>query len=279
MHWNRCIRRKKFQAIQQLPDDLKKTYQRSFSKLTQHDQKRSLAVKTLQFIYGAQQPLTISQLQEALMIDPQTGELKGNRVHRDEILSCSVSFIYLERNDSDSENDLVLLAHHSVRQFLMSIIISKAPDSELGELCIAHLFYHMPRVQLTKYNESQASNMQNRISIPVQSNIASTIAGLSRFGRFVRPLVNQPIRSTFPSIKLPTPSNRIINGFGVNTFLYYAKENWLLLSRRIASYPSFTSFSKFRILALLNNDFWWIYPWTQSQPRSSSTKHLTDIYQ
>jgi hypothetical protein len=63
-------------------------------------------------------------------------------------------------------DELVLLAHHSVRQFLVSSTLGSSYEDaelELGELCIVHLYKHMPVHELTKYSGAESSNMSNRI--------------------------------------------------------------------------------------------------------------------
>jgi hypothetical protein len=96
------------------------------------------------------EPFQVSQLQEALMMDPESGELKGGRIHKDALMQSCTSLVCLGKDGAD---EMITLAHYSVRQFLLAYlqIENDAAELWLGELCISHLHRHKPVRDLTRY--------------------------------------------------------------------------------------------------------------------------------
>ena len=143
-----------YETLKKLPKDLNETYEQCLAKVNPDSKRMSLARRTLKWICVSSEPFQITELQEALAQNPDTGELGQGLVHKEEILTCCASLAFLEKDGSD---EFVLLAHHSVRQFVFPLDAEsayRAAQVELGELCVCHLHRHRPVKQLVSHAES-----------------------------------------------------------------------------------------------------------------------------
>ncbi|EFE40174.1 hypothetical protein TRV_05100 [Trichophyton verrucosum HKI 0517] len=112
-------------ALKSLPRGLGRTYEMILSKLSDED--KHLALRILQFILCSERGLHPAELVEAIAIDPgQTNpqQLKGNKLrNEDDVFEICSNLI--RRSKATGH---IVLAHHSVREFLIS------PSLESGEL-------------------------------------------------------------------------------------------------------------------------------------------------
>ncbi|THX54660.1 ankyrin [Aureobasidium pullulans] len=130
-------------ALLDLPKDLDETYERCLKRLQKKQE--PYALRVIGYVYEARSPLTVEALGEALATNPTTGILLHKQIPPYRfIVECGANLIVF-----DSER-LVVPAHHSVRQFLEGSIAevlnqlkSNTPQPTLGEICIAHLCWHM----------------------------------------------------------------------------------------------------------------------------------------
>jgi hypothetical protein len=207
------------------------------------------------------EPFQISQLQEALMVDPESGELRGGRIHKDALIQSCSSLICVGKDDSD---EVITLAHFSARQFLLAYleIENDTAELELGELCIYHLHRHKPVRDLMRYQQ---------VKVPIRAELASTIASMV-VPRLFRSRTPQSVRST--TVSLPVPARPAGDISNPKTFLFYSKKQWAPLTRHVSAKSSF--YSIFEEIALLNSKTWWIYPWQRHYDSSSS--HVSAMY-
>ncbi|KIW17768.1 hypothetical protein PV08_04963 [Exophiala spinifera] len=267
--WNNCsgedaVDATIYRSLQQLPEELNDIYQTCFQKANQDKRTQSLASRALKLVCAAREPFQVSQLQEALVVDPKTGALKSDPIQKGALLACCTSFISVDTSGGD---ELVLLAHASVRQFLLALPGDHGSiELELGELCVAHLYRSMPIQDLTIH--SQASS---HVRLPVPTNIGLSVAKtvfpwLSRY---------QNRRSSgISGIRSVAPARQVNLGFDRKSFISYAKEHWTPLTRHITTDSS--HYSKFRDLALSNNNAWWIFPWQRHY--HSHASHVASLY-
>lgn len=101
-----------YETLKKLPKDLNETYERCLEKVNRDSKRRSLADRILKWICVSTVPFNIIQLQEALIVDPNSGESGDDSIPKEEILTCCASLAYFQK---DVSAELVLLAHHSVR--------------------------------------------------------------------------------------------------------------------------------------------------------------------
>jgi len=238
------------------------------------DKKRkSLADRILKWICVSPEPFKIIQLQEALAVNPDTGELGQGLIHKEEIMTCCANLALLERDNSD---ELVLLAHHSVRQFLFPLEAESAyrtEQVELGELCVIHLYRHRPVKQLISQTESFSKSIE---TLPIPRGFASTI------GSIIAPRILKPLLLSTRSghqksapIQIPKPTSRNAAVAKETGFLSYAKKNWMLLTPNLS--PTSRHWSLFKNLAIPNDRSWNVYPWPQRGYQSLDS-HIFQLY-
>src|SRR5438046_2731992 len=64
-----------YETLKRLPKDLNETYERCLAKVNRDNKRKSLADRILKWICVSPEPFKIVQLQEALAVNPDTGEL------------------------------------------------------------------------------------------------------------------------------------------------------------------------------------------------------------
>ncbi|RYP19375.1 hypothetical protein DL766_008456 [Monosporascus sp. MC13-8B] len=116
MLWEDCVGQDAtdkavYETLKKLPKDLNETYERCLEKVNRDSKRRSLADRILKWICVSSVPFNIIQLQEALMVDPNSGESGDDSIPKEEILTCCASLAYIQK---DVSAELVLLAHHSL---------------------------------------------------------------------------------------------------------------------------------------------------------------------
>jgi ankyrin repeat protein len=262
-----------YETLKRLPKDLNETYERCLAKVNQDKKRKSLADRILKWICVSPEPFKIIQLQEALAVNPDTGELGQGLIHKEEIMTCCASLALLERDNSD---ELVLLAHHSVRQFLFPLEAEPAyrtAEVELGELCVIHLYRHQPVKQLISQTESSSKSTE---TLPIPRGFASTI------GSIIAPGILKPLLLSTRSghqksapIQVPKTTSRNAAVAKKTGFLSYAKKNWMLLTPNLS--PTSRHWSPFKNLALPNDRSWDVYPWSQRGYQSLDS-HTFQLY-
>lgn len=237
-------------ALDNLPKDLSETYDRCLTRINRRQS--LLAPNILRWICAARKPFTINQLTQALAIDPNTGRIdQENLSSEKEVLASCSNLITKDAADQ------VLLAHHSVRQFL----IAQKPgnrlfptgfdlrhsETELGELCVSHLAsYTLALQQSHQYKPSSTFQLTTFSWKILTKPIPALVKSVFRDP--------QPPRITFTPRVLQPPQVE-----GLPAFLSFAKENWAPLTRNIAQDSK--QWNKFRTLALNPNLSWRFHPW------------------
>ena len=257
-----------YKALKKLPKDLNETYQRCLSRVNKDSKRKSIADRVLKWICVAIEPFQISQLQEALVVKLDTGELENSPILKEEVMKCCANLAFLER---DGPDELVLLAHHSVRQFLFPSTTELSYENaevELGELCVIHLYKHRPVRQLAK-RSAESSSEPPRTTLQLPGNIISTI------GSRVAPAIFRlhPHRTPV-SVQIPKSPSRDFVLSETGSFLSYAMKNWALQTRNITTTSRY--WTQFKELALLNSQAWDIYPWGPT--RSSWDSYVFALY-
>jgi len=258
-----------YKTLKKLPKDLNETYQRLLTRVNRDSKRKYLANRILQWICVSPEPFKIGELQEALAVNPDTGESESSRIHKEEVMTCCANLAFLEKDDPD---ELVLLAHHSVRQFLFPSTKKAAYETaevELGGLCIIHLYRHRPQRQIIKHC-AESSSEPLRTSLQIPGNFISTI------GTLVAPAVfrSRSLRQTSIQVQFPTPTSRNDGVVRSEGFLSYAIANWIALTRNITH--TSRRWLHFKELALPKSRSWHIYPWQQSYPSLNS--HIVALY-
>jgi roadblock/LC7 domain-containing protein len=257
-----------YKTLKKLPKDLNETYERCLAKVNRDSKRKSLADRVLKWICVSLEPFKLTQLQEALAVNPDTGELGESLIHKEEIMTCCASLAFLE----DDSDELVLLAHHSVRQFLFPTWAESAystAQAELGELCVIYLYRHRPAKQLVSHPESTKFIE----TLPIPRSFASTIGSAVAPGIFKSFLSTRSSQSV--PIQVPNIASRNAATAKQTEFLSYAKRNWILLTPNLP--PTSRHWTAFKNLALPKDRSWDIYPWPQHGYQSLDS-HVFQLY-
>ena len=255
--WDECYTDAAIEnALANMPKDLSETYDRCLTKISR--QHNRFAQKILPWVCVAIRPFKVSQLREALAIDPVTGCLDLDQGHipsAQELLKCCSNLIIQDCNDQ------VLLAHYSVRQFLED----RKPDArlfptglelstaglELGEICVTHLTSPYYTLAL------QPSNMRRDLVVNVSPVIETVI---DKLGEKIPYLGRLGLTNPRPArIPWPPKTSKATSIKEPPSFFHFAKEQWAPLTHEIAKDSN--CWDKFRVLALEPNLSWRLHPW------------------
>lgn len=250
--WDECTTDDDIQtALENLPRSLDETYARCLQRI---DRRQSRFAQTiLRWVAATTTPFQVDQLREALAIHPNTGCLDRNRMPpRQEIVKCCCNLI-------TSNNGQILLAHHSVRQFLETRLPSgrftwasyklHTAQLELGALCVNHLTSADYGLNLQHYNLGECSRIA--IGKPTMKTLIEGPLPSWTHRLLLRP---KPATMFLPSKASSPPSD-----MELSSFFHYAKAHWAPLTRNITK--ASPHWDNFRRLALEPNLSWRLHPW------------------
>ena len=248
--WEDCFCDSEIQAaLADLPKDLNETYRRCVERI--NTRRNKFASQILCWVCAAVNPFTIEQLCEAWAIYVNHGRLDRCLMpsKQDILRSCS----NLITRDSQ---DHVLLAHHSVLQFLVtrpedhrifrdSFSIARA-KLELGELCITHLTSEDYSLAVQHFNKGPTLHIEPTAAAILTNAIPS-------FLRFAMP----KLRPT--QITLPLTPKSAQSPAQLSSFFHFARDQWASLTSHLS--PNSGYWDSFRTFALQQNLNWRMHPW------------------
>ncbi|KAJ7129926.1 hypothetical protein C8R46DRAFT_678042 [Mycena filopes] len=127
-------------SLKNMPGDLNSTYDDVMKRINrQGEDDRTLARRTLSWVSHAETVLHISELIEALAVEPGTTALDpGNLLDADIILSVCAGLVVI-----DDEDHLVRLIHYTAQDYLDGIRESGFPDAqiEITSTCVTYLMF------------------------------------------------------------------------------------------------------------------------------------------
>ncbi|KAH7163377.1 hypothetical protein B0J13DRAFT_538447 [Dactylonectria estremocensis] len=222
-------------ALLDIPTDLALTFDRALRRIVQsHHQ--DLARDIFQWTAVVHQPLTQSQLEEALAVDVgQKSREEGRPINTiRHIGSACQNLVYV-----DQVNDTVHFSHHSIREFLLRPNTGqfasfhfkyKDSDHRVGEVCATYLDFGNFKTTLTrKTNEPfleipLAPMAGNIVQMALPGRIGARIGRLAEFA--VRSPSRSPGFSSKPEpfqVRAPKPASSVSATY---PFLDYAAENF-----------------------------------------------------
>lgn len=138
-------------ALESLPETLHKTYDRILEKIDAQDLKK--AWHALIWLAFSKRPLEIEEVANAAVLDPQAitpFDPDERLFDPNSILEILGSLV--TRSSEDSSSKVIVLAHFSVQEYLVSAIKSNeaskfgsidiVPDHFIAESCLQYLFYY-----------------------------------------------------------------------------------------------------------------------------------------
>ena len=144
----------KRQVLEHLPDGLNDTYTRIFAKIAQSVSKATV-LKIMMWMTCARRPLRVGELQEAVAFDLSDKEWSIDRIpNGDQIIRSCHGLVV-----RDSDDGQVRLAHHTVKQYLVSPQESARGTSSIPG---AHIW---PELQNFRCDPGSAEKMAGRLCI------------------------------------------------------------------------------------------------------------------
>ncbi|KAK7038307.1 hypothetical protein R3P38DRAFT_2905549, partial [Favolaschia claudopus] len=129
------------EALKNMPGDLKRTYDDLWERINrQSEEDRNLARRTLTWISNAETVLLLSELVEALAIEPGTTELDSDNILDPDIITSVCAGLVV----INEEDNLVRLIHYTAQDYLDGIQDEEFPDAqiEIASTCFTYLSFH-----------------------------------------------------------------------------------------------------------------------------------------
>ena len=132
-------------ALDNLPRDLPQTFERILSGITETDD-IDRCKRIFLWVAAVKRPLTLEELREAIGIEPLQQNWDSSRFVNDmnQAIACCGSLVFVEE-----EHQAVHFTHYSVKQYLLSKVISASLrpyhmdlercDAEVGAVCVTYL--------------------------------------------------------------------------------------------------------------------------------------------
>ena len=176
--------------MKSLPPDLNETYARALDKIEQRD--KLVARRALSFLCSAGRPPSLAELAEAAIIEPGMESMDPElRWFPQDLLHIIGSLIIYT-----AEDDIIMLAHHSVKEYLESDYIrARVPDFyftpssshvDIATTCLTYLL-------LSDFSSGQARTQEDFIKHAADYPL---LLYASRYW----PLHAQPLLSTSPTL-------------------------------------------------------------------------------
>ena len=224
-------------AIQNLPKDLVETYIRILERI-RTDQHTTIARQIFQWMAIAKRPMTLSELQEAIAIEPYTPHSKPERIMNDmyRVISWCEGLVTL-----DEQNNEIQFTHPSVRELLMKIAKSdttidfglniRDAEAEVGTICVTYLNFNDFKTQIVKRNKLQDIPMDEILKASISSGLSKRLAEA-----FVKMSSRTKTQRTSEQVTMQQMSrhNMIAANSGLRNwhaaypFMSYASHYWLL---------------------------------------------------
>ncbi|KAJ6599932.1 hypothetical protein DFH09DRAFT_890071, partial [Mycena vulgaris] len=115
------------EALKNLPKDLKATYDNAMRRIDdQSTDDREIAHSALTWVVNAKRPLTVTELQVAIAIEPDTQELNEDNMSDIEIILAVCAGLVIV----DQQLSVVRLVHYTTQEYLNSIQAQQFPDAQ-----------------------------------------------------------------------------------------------------------------------------------------------------
>lgn len=281
-------------TLAHLPKTLTETYHRIIEKTADSpggSNKLATMSKMFCWLSIARRPLRLEELEEAVALDVSDTHLHADRVPRNAgerlVAACSNLAVH------NVEDDTVVFAHHTVKQYLCSstssntsvyVNLSEAED-DIGDICLAYLSFSDFETQVTKA-EPKFTMKQTIVddmiwrSIPFGSRLRSVASTLTSWRRSTGSNFSYDVVLAIPN--MAGPSSKLISKY---TLLEYIVEFWVSHTAHFRPGPPgdegtpglSLSWSKFKRVALLRQLPFEFRPWNSLQHRQNFDTYFSLI--
>ena len=128
------------QALNHLPKGLDDTYNEAMQRIGCQDKEDvDLAYRTLSWISFALRPLTIKEIQHALAVEPDQGNIENESlIDEDLLVSVCAGLVTI-----DQESDIIRLVHFTTEEYFKHTRLQHFPDAQqkISEACITYLSF------------------------------------------------------------------------------------------------------------------------------------------
>jgi ankyrin repeat protein len=230
------------QTLLNLPKDLSETYSRIWTKICASGPGRlATARKMFKWILCAQRPLRIEELREAVALDLGDSCLDEDKLPSGDswrLIQMCGNLAILSREDST-----VRLAHHTVKQFLVSQrnLVPTSPsllagaslkdiELEIGQLCITYLCFSDFETQITKREVitvgAGTDVLQSFVysQLPTSSALGKLAASVLSAGWTETPIKRRPVTVDMSNYKWDKPMTQGLRE--KYRLLDYVVHNW-----------------------------------------------------
>jgi ankyrin repeat protein len=230
------------QTLQNLPKDLSETYSRIVTKICASGPGRlNTARRMLKWILCARRPICIEELREAVALDLGDSCLDEDKLPSGDswrLIQMCGNLTILNREDST-----VRLAHHTVKQFLLSQcdLVTLSPtllagatmqdiQAEVGQLCITYLCFSDFETQITKREVitvgAGTDVLQSFVysQLPTSSAFGKLAASVLSVGWTETPIERRPVTVDLSNYKSDKPMTQGLRE--KYRLLDYVVHNW-----------------------------------------------------
>ena len=220
------------EALQDLPEDLPRTFERILKNLCGHNDIK-FARRIFSWLAVAKRPLRLEELREAIAIEPMATDINTVHLVNDitQTLACCGCLVVV-----DEEQETVHFTHHSVKQYLLQEssdpLLSEyhvdfaIADDYAGQICITYLSFECFDRSVAKASSSGAKLVDIPAAIVRQrlpySRLTNKIAALTL-------LRNRSTLDRSVHRQLGESTDRVQQ----YSFLVYAKEWWISHTKRL----------------------------------------------
>ncbi|RSL50405.1 hypothetical protein CEP54_011945 [Fusarium duplospermum] len=237
------------EALQDIPTDLPTTFDRALGRIAKR-RKQKIARQIFGWTTAARQPLTLTQLQEALSV-----KVGQRNLHPDDLVSAMdritgwcENLVCVEETDNT-----VHFSHHSIREYLLQYksgdledfhVNLEESDHHAGEVCITYLYLENLNRTLIEGEKAEPHPgltvaMEGLSEQMVRTAVGGSMGALAgrwtsrvvkSSARSARPATGDAaIRSTLGNLRHARPDSREIEC----AFRKYAEDNWFLHRTRL----------------------------------------------
>lgn len=170
------------EALASLPRDLPETYERALQKIRAR-QSIEIAQRTFKWVAAAKRPLLMDEIKEAVAVRAEDKHLDQDRVPTNDskILHACANLLILD------EDRTVRLAHHTVKEYLLSVsdesplssfqFNTDRDDLMVGRACLTYLLFSDFERQVVKVQPGPAVEV-DKLGATVMQNVVG--GGISR---------------------------------------------------------------------------------------------------
>jgi ankyrin repeat protein len=267
-------------TLYNLPQGMIETYVRILQKIAGNRSKKALAQQMFKWIVCAKRPMLLVELAEAVAFKSTDTFWDREKIPRPERLYEACGNLVVISEDDQT----IRLAHNSVQQFLLEPLLHQkldyfhiSPsqvDIELGETCVAYLFFSDFETQIAVPNRRilSISHMPEPKMIMEQATSSSGLSSISSSIFQFQNRLRSSARSSRPMdfdlakfAKLKSSPSRTLHDR--YRFLDYAIQNWVAHTSLFSEHNT-NMWRSFKKLALDKNLPFDIRPWGDINERT-----------